>query len=158
MTERLPRIETMQPIDVSAGSHRIVDRRPFTLDEVEVQSHRGEGQQQIREEDGGVDVDRIDWLQRDGDGELRLAANLEQRISLPERAIFGHVPAGLSHEPDGRGIDRLTPARTQESIVHSETSVRASEIRSSSQSGLNRMVAPRDLSSCCTGSGRSSRR
>ena len=48
------------------------DRRPFPFDEIEFEPHGGEGQQQIGEQDCGVDLDGIDRLQSDGDSELRL--------------------------------------------------------------------------------------
>ena len=153
VTERFARLEAAQPVDVGGAPDRPVDRRPFALDEIEVEAHRGEGQEEIREEDRGVDVDHVDWLKRDGDGELGLAADLEQGITLPERAIVRHVPARLTHEPDGCGIDRLAPAGAEKSIVH-ETRVRASASRSSSQSGLKRIDAPRDFSSIWIGSDR----
>ena len=58
-----------------------VDRRAFAFDEIELEAHRREGEQQVGEEDRGVDVDDVDRLQRDVDGELRLAAELEQRVA-----------------------------------------------------------------------------
>ena len=70
--ERLARLERAQPIDVGRGADRMCDRRPFALDEIEVQPHRREGQQQVGEENRGVDVDRVDRLQRDRDSELGL--------------------------------------------------------------------------------------
>ncbi len=43
-----------------------------------------------------------------------VAADLEQRIALAQGAVLGHVAAGLPHEPDGRGVDRLAPAGFEE--------------------------------------------
>ena len=46
------------------------------------------------------------------------AADLEQGVPLAQRAIVGHVTAGLAHEPDRRRVDRLAPAGSEEPIVH----------------------------------------
>ena len=35
-----------------------------------------------------------------------------------EGTIFCHIPAGLTHEPDRRAINRLTPAGFQEAIIY----------------------------------------
>ena len=104
------------------------DRRPFALDEVEVEPHRRERNQQIGKQDRGIHVDDVYRLQRDRHRELGRAADIEQRVALPQRAIIGHVAPGLAHEPDGRRVDRLAPAGFQESIVHAETRVLASAI------------------------------
>jgi len=31
-------------------------------------------------------------------------------VALAESAVFGHVPPGLPHEPDRRGVYRFSPA------------------------------------------------
>ena len=63
-----------------------------------------EREQQVREEDGGVDVDGVDGLQRDRDGQFRRAAELEEGVPLAQRPVVGHVAAGLAHEPDRRAL------------------------------------------------------
>ena len=154
MCEFFARLERMHAIDVSSVPDRMVDRRSFALDEIKRQPHRREGQQQIREQDRRIDVDEIDRLHRDSGGQLRLGADLQQRVTLTQRTVLGHVAPGLAHEPDRRGVYGLTPAGAEEAIVHYATSVLASAIRSSSHSGLKRIEAPRVLSSCWIGSDR----
>ena len=39
-------------------------------------------------------------------------------------AILGQVASGLSHEPDGRPVHGLSPARAQEPVLHGEASIR----------------------------------
>ena len=73
---------TRSAIDVGGRSDRVFDRRSLALDEIEVEAHRREGQQEIGEEDRGVHVDDVDRLQRDGDRQVGLTADLEQRIAL----------------------------------------------------------------------------
>ena len=54
-------------------------------------------------------------LQRDLGGEVGRAAQIEERIALAQRAVLGHVAAGLPHEPDRRRVDRFAPAGFEES-------------------------------------------
>ena len=130
------------------------DRWAFALDEIELETHRAERQQQIGKENRGVDLDRLDRLQRDGDREVGVTADVEQRIALPQRSILRHVPAGLTHEPDRRGVDGLLSAGFEKTIVHAETMVFARVSRSSSHIGLNLRAAPSALISIWSGSGR----
>ena len=97
----------MQPRDVGRVANRMRDRRAFAFDEVELETHRSERQQQIGEENRRVDLDHVDGLERDRDGEIGVAADVEQRIALAQRTILGHVAPGLAHEPDGGGVDGL---------------------------------------------------
>ena len=113
--ERFTRLEAADAVDVLLDSNRILDRRSLAVDEVEVDAHRLERQQQIGKENRGVDVDSADRLERDFRGEIGRAAQLEQRIAFAERAIFAHVPAGLAHEPDGCGVDGLQTAGSKKS-------------------------------------------
>ena len=87
------------------------DRRPFTFDEIEIEPHGREGQQQIGEQDCGVDLDGIDRLQRDRDSQFRLRDYLEQAVTLPQRPVLRHVTSGLAHEPNRSAVDRLAAAR-----------------------------------------------
>ena len=56
--------------------------------EREAEAQRLERQQDIGEQDGGVDAEAIDRLQGDLGGQLRLVTELQQRVLLPQRAIF----------------------------------------------------------------------
>ena len=55
----------------------------------------------------------------DGDfgGERGFLADLEQRMLLADRAILRHVASGLTHEPDGRVVDRLGLAGANEAGI-----------------------------------------
>ena len=83
---------------------------PFALDEVEGDAHRLERQQQIREQNRRVDLDAANRLEGDFRGQVGRSTQLQKRVILAEGSIFGHVPAGLPHEPDGR---RSTGSRRQ---------------------------------------------
>ncbi len=118
--QAVTRLDDADAIDVGRVPNRRRDGRPFPLDEIEGEPHRREGQQEVGKQDRRVDVDRLDGLQRDGHGELRLAADLEQGIAFAQRAVLRHVSPRLAHEPDRRGIDGLSSAGAQEAIVHDE--------------------------------------
>ena len=115
MRKRLARLEELQPVDVRRRFDRPLDLRAFALHEVEGESHRFERQQQIGKQNRGIHLDAPHRLQRHFGGELRRAADLEQRVLLADGAVLRHVAAGLAHEPDRRHIDGLPPARFEES-------------------------------------------
>ena len=152
--QRFTRLEAAQPIHVAGAPDRMRNRGSFALDEIEIEPHRGEGNQKVREQDCGVDVDDVHGLQRDRHREFGRSADVEQGVALPQGPVVGHVTPGLAHEPDRRHVNRLPPAGLQESIVHAETRVLARAIRSSNQRGLKRMDAPRDFNSCWIDSAR----
>ena len=58
--------------DVCGRRGRGCDRRPFALDEIQIEPHRHEGQQQIGKQDRRIDLDEIDRLQRDRGRKLGL--------------------------------------------------------------------------------------
>ena len=71
------------------------------------QAHDFEGQQEVGEDDGGVDAE--DFGSGDGDlgGERGLLADFEERVLLADCAVLRHVASGLAHEPDGGAVDGL---------------------------------------------------
>ena len=117
VAERLG-LERRQARDVGGRPDGIGDRRPLALDEVELEAHRREGEQQVGKEDRRVEIDDVERLQRHDHRQLRLPAELEQGVLLPERAVLRKVAAGLTHEPDRRGVHRLEPACAEEPIGH----------------------------------------
>ena len=115
MRERFTRLETPDAVDVLLAANRVFDCGSFAADEVEPDAHGLEREQEIGEQYGGVHLDAAYRLERDFGGEIGRAAQVEQRISFAQRAIFAHVAAGLAHEPDGCRVDRLQTARAKKS-------------------------------------------
>ncbi len=109
--------ERRQARHVRSRSDGICDRRSLALDEVELEAHRREGEQQVRKENRRVEVDDVERLERHDDGELWLPTEVEQGVLLPERAVLRKVAAGLTHEPDRRGVHRLEPACLEKPIT-----------------------------------------
>ena len=86
MRQMLAWIESPQARDVGFVLDGILDCRPFALDEIEPDSHGLEREQQVGKQDGRVDLDAADRLQRDLGGEIGRAAKLEQRVALAQTA------------------------------------------------------------------------
>jgi len=57
-------------------------------------------------------------LERHLGAELGLRHDVEEPVTLSQLAILGKRAARLAHEPDGRALDRLTPARPHEKRFH----------------------------------------
>ncbi len=84
--ERLFGFDDAQPIDLVAARDGLVDDRPLALRELERRTHRLEGQEDVREEDGGVDPE-AHRLERHLNGELR-------RLALARAACAPRASSG----------------------------------------------------------------
>ena len=83
------------------------------------QAHDFEREQEIGEDDGGVDAEKFGGGDGDFGGERGLLADFEQRVLLADGAVFRHVASGLAHEPDGSAVDRLRFTSVDESGIGS---------------------------------------
>ena len=90
----------------SCAADGLFDDRTFSGGEVEWQAHDFKGQQQISEDDGGIDAEKFRGCDGDFGGECRLLADFQKRVLLADCAVLGHVASGLAHEPDGSAVDR----------------------------------------------------
>ena len=72
---------------------------------MERQAHDLEGQQQVREDNGGVNLEVLGGGDGHFGGEFRLFADFDQRMVLADVAVFLHVTAGLAHEPYRSGFN-----------------------------------------------------
>jgi len=106
-----------QRLHVLQRANRLVHNGAFAGEELEVQSHRREGQQQVGEYDGCVHAETLGRGDGDFSGDLRRAADLQQRVVLAHCHVFRHVASCLAQEPDGRAIDRLAKAGTNEAAA-----------------------------------------
>ena len=86
-------------------------------DELEVEAHGGEGQQEVGEDDGSVNAEALGGGDGDFGGDLRGAADVEQAVVAAYCAVLRHVAAGLAQEPDGSAVDGLAEAGAQESAA-----------------------------------------
>jgi hypothetical protein len=92
-------------LDVAPAADRAVDDGPALGRELEADAHRLERQQDVGEDDGGVELEAAERLQRDLRRHLRVAAHLDEGELLADRAVLGEVAPGLPHQPDGRRVD-----------------------------------------------------
>ena len=94
-----------------------MDLGAFVGDELEVEAHGGEGQQQVGEDDGGVDAEALGGGDSDFGGDLGGAADVEQGVVLADGHVLRHVAAGLAEEPDGGAVDGEAEAGTNETAA-----------------------------------------
>src|SRR5262249_20543446 len=107
-------LELAKAVDVRGGAQRAVDHRAVARGELEPDAHRLEHEQDVGEEDRGVDAELPDGVDRHlGRGIGRLT-QLEKAELLADGAILRLVAAGLPHQPDGRVRRGLAPARGEE--------------------------------------------
>ena len=82
--------------------------RPLALAELDRLAHGIRNDQDIGEQDGGVEAEAAYRLQRRLDRELRRVAEFEEAWRpRPQCAVFRQIPACLAHQPDRDAIDRL---------------------------------------------------
>src|SRR4051812_16002814 len=96
-----------EPIDIGARRDRPIDDGADSLDELHVDPHPEDGRHDVGEEHSSVDVVTRHRLQRDLRAELRRPRDLEEGMSLANRAVLGQRAAGLTHEPHRRALDGL---------------------------------------------------
>ena len=101
-------------LDLSVGADGGLDVGAFAGDEVEVEAHGGEGQEEVGEDDGGVDAEDFGGGDRDFGGDGGSAADFEQGVMAADGHVFGHVAAGLAKEPDGGAVYGLAEAGADE--------------------------------------------
>ena len=106
-------IETAQPQDVVSGPDRM--REPGTvLVEFDLHAHRLDRDQDVGEEDDAVRGEAPERLERHLGGEVRVAAELDERDPAADLPILRKVSPGLSHHPGRGAIDGAPVAGIQE--------------------------------------------
>src|ERR1700761_8400824 len=96
------------------GAEGLVDDGAFAVDELEVEAHGGEGEEEVGEDDGGVDAEALGGGDGDLGGEGGGAADVEEGVVAADGHVLGHVAAGLAEEPDGSAVDGLAQAGADE--------------------------------------------
>ena len=83
--------------------------------EADLLSERIGNDEDVREQDRGVEAEAADRLERHLDRLVRIVAELEERAGPgTDRPIFRKVAAGLPHQPERRRPYRFTAKRLQE--------------------------------------------
>ena len=112
--ERLFRLGHPQLLDGGERPDGLGDDRPDAFDELDVEAQSDHRGHDVGEHHRRVDPVPPHGLQRDLGAELRRVGDLPERVALPHRAVLGQRPPRLSHEPDGRALDRLAPGGAHE--------------------------------------------
>jgi hypothetical protein len=98
------------------GAQRRGQARPL-LRELYRQPHRLERDQQIGEQDRGVEAETPDRLQRHLGGQRGVLAQLQERHALADLAVLGEVAPRLAHHPQRRLRRRFTTTGPQEQSI-----------------------------------------
>ncbi|MNI40426.1 hypothetical protein D3C73_946490 [compost metagenome] len=104
--------------DVFLGAYRVGKARALAFGEVQAQAHGMRHRQNVREQNGRIQVVARQRLQRDLHGVVRVLSQAhEGACAGPRGAVLGQVATRLAHQPD-RGIGHgLAQERAQEHIV-----------------------------------------
>ena len=90
-----------QGAHILEGAHGAVEDRTLTGHDVHVDARELHGDDDVGEEDTGVDLVATDGLHGDFRGQLGGEAGFQHGDALAYSAVFGQGAAGLAHEPDG---------------------------------------------------------
>jgi hypothetical protein len=107
----------VEGLDLLEGADRGVNLGTFAGDELEVEAHGGKGEEEVGEDDGGVDVEALGGGDGDFGGDVGSAADVEQGVMLAHGHVLGHIAAGLAEEPDGGAIHGLAEAGAHEAAA-----------------------------------------
>ena len=103
---------------VLLGAHGALELRALALGEVEAQPHRVGDGEDVGEEDGRVEREALQRLQRHLAGELGVLREGEEAAGLPARGVvLREVAPGLAHDPDRRVVGGLAQQGAQEVVV-----------------------------------------
>jgi len=90
-----------QAVDVGPRASRLGEHGPDARGDLDVDSRQAERDNDVAEEDRGVNAVPPDRLERDLGGERRGEAGLEHPGARAGRPVLGKGAPGLTHEPDG---------------------------------------------------------
>ena len=101
----------------------------------------------VKEEDGCIERESAQRLQRDFASQIRSAAQREEAPGArPGRPVLGKISPGLAHEPYRRAVDGFARERPQQAIVHRpRRSLRARMVQwfAASRSGTSNVIGCR---------------
>lgn len=118
--EAFAEIGGIEAIDVGGGAEGGIHFDAAAITESVSLAEGFRDDEDIAEEDSGVEVEAMDGLEGDLCGEFRGADEFEEGVLLFERAVFGEGAAGLAHEPDGGMIERLSGAGGEETLARGQ--------------------------------------
>src|SRR2546430_5237445 len=109
-------IDPAQGLDIRGGAYRILDHRTLIRCEDQSCPHRFQWNEQVSEDNSGVNRQPLHWLQRHLGRQLWRFTQVEKRIALAQSLVCSHIAPRLPHEPYGGAINGLAPASSQKPI------------------------------------------
>jgi hypothetical protein len=107
----------IQSVDVSRSFEKKIHfDSAFVAELVSLPQTFGEDEN-VAENDGGIEVEASQRLQGDFGGEFGSLDKLDKGVFLLENAIFGQSATGLSHQPNGRAIDGFATGGCKETLA-----------------------------------------
>lgn len=137
--------EGLDAVDVAWFADGVVDDGSIAPGEFEVQPERLEDEQDIGEEDGGVDAELFGGGDGDLGGEFGGLAELEEPDPRAQGSIFKHITTCLAHEPDGRDGRGLAPAGAEEGAVVEQRVIFGGGFGPGAGRGGGPLVRPREV-------------
>ena len=80
----------------------------------EGKAHGFGGDQDVREDDDGIDAEAAERLDGDLERQVGGLADLEEGVLGADFAVFGKIAAGLAHHPDGEARNGFAAASAEE--------------------------------------------
>src|SRR5882724_3858133 len=109
-------IDHAQGLDIRSGAYRILDHRPLIWCEDQSCPHRFQWNEQVSEDNSGVNRQPLNWLQCHLGRQLWRFTQVEKRIALAQSLVCSHIAPRLPHEPHGGAINWLAPAGSQKPL------------------------------------------
>src|SRR5262249_46038747 len=86
--------------------------------ELQLHAHALDGDEDVGEDDGGIDPEAPDGLDGDLGGQVGRLAEGEELHLLPDGAVLREVSPRLAHDPDWRDVHGLSACGAKEAVVH----------------------------------------
>src|ERR1039458_5050494 len=94
-----------------------MDDRACSFYNIKIHAHWFEREGNIRKKDGSINTKMDYRKQGNFCAHIRVPANVEKAVFFTYFAVFGLIPAGLSHKPNRYMGSRLKPAGFEKTIV-----------------------------------------
>jgi hypothetical protein len=107
----------VQLVEILERPERGRELRTNALIKGEVHAHRFRDDQDVAENDGGINANEVERLQRDFNGKLWRPTHRQEIGRGAHGAILRQVPSSLAHHPYRGAFNDLTPECTQQQVI-----------------------------------------
>ncbi len=116
-------VQRSEPVQVSRRGEGLGDHRSDPRFDRDAEPDGRGRHDDVGVQDGGVDAVAPDGLEGDLHRPIGVGDGIEDRSGAAHLVVLGQRAAGLSHEPDGGGVDGLASAGAEEAGVPAESRV-----------------------------------